>query len=352
MILDCLAVHAYRLALTEPVVWGGKPYQRREGRLLRLATQDGCIGWGDAAPLPGFSRESLSSVDAALVEAAAWCARRAVEPAEAVQPDSPLHAALDGFGWPSSVRYAVDLALADVAAQTLGCALPRALSARSARWLPTAGLVLGGDAVAHAAQRVQEGYRTVKLKVGRGAVETDAATVQAVRQAVGPDVALRLDANRAWSLDDAFRFAEGIASAAVAFVEEPLADPDALELLTRRTGLPVALDETLQAPGGAVAPWAAAAVLKPTLVGGLAATLRLAADAQRLQVPVVLSAAFESGIGLRGVVALAAATGAQAAGLDPYRWLATDVLNERLPLARPVIDVEALWTLSPAQLPP
>ena len=79
------------------------------------------------------------------------------------------------------------------------------------------------------------------------------------------------------------------------------------------------------------------------LIGGLAATLRLALHARSVGVRPVLSAAFESSIGLRGVAALAAATGAEPAGLDTARWLASDVLADPIRFDRRQLDVPGLF---------
>ena len=98
--------------------------------------------------------------------------------------------------------------------------------------------------------------------------------------------------------------------------------------------------------GAEIRGWASAAVLKPTLLGGVGATIRRAAEARSVGVRPVLSAAFESGVGLRGVAALAAATGAEPAGLDTYRWLAADVLGP-LPFDRPRVDVVGLFARPP-----
>ncbi len=162
--------------------------------------------------------------------------------------------------------------------------------------------------------------------------------------AVGLDVALRLDANRAWTDADARRFADALGDVMLDFVEEPLADPAGLPELWLDTGLPLALDETLQEIGGIdhVRGWAAAVVVKPSLVGGIAAALDISRRAAEVGVKTVISAAFESGVGLRGLVALGAATGGHAAGLDTYRWLARDVFDPRLPLDRPTVDVPGL----------
>ena len=337
------SLRPYRLPLTEPVVWGGTTYHHREGVLLRLGTDDGSVGWGDAAPLPGFSRETLAEATAALGIVASGLVGRTFDPHAVLR--GPLAEALDAAGLPSSARFAVDLALTDLAAQATRRTLAHVLHPDPAVTLPLAGLILSGaDAEAEAVRLVAAGYRTLKLKVGRDAPTRDAARVRAVRDAVGPAVALRLDANRAWTPDQVRAFAEGLGGVGIEFLEEPVADPADLPALWLDTALPLALDETLQHPDGAahLRGWAAAAVLKPTLVGGMAATLRLAAQARAVGVLPVLSAAFESGVGMRGVAALAAATGGHAAGLDPYRWLARDVLADRLPLDRPTVDIPAL----------
>ncbi len=322
-----LTLHPYALPLAEPVAWGGVAQTERRGVLVRAETDLGSVGWGDAAPLPGFSRETLQETTAALERAARG----------------------DASDLPSAAQCGLDLALADAEAQDAGRRL--AFSPDPAVTLPLAGLVLNGPGAEARAERLAEaGYRTLKLKVGRESVDADAALIRAARDAVGPAVALRLDANRAWSGADARRFADALGDVALDFIEEPLADPTGLPELWLDTGLPLALDETLQQPGPGspgggidhVRGWVAAVVLKPMLVGGIGAALEISRRAAEVGVRTVISAAFESGVGLRGLVALAAATGGHAAGLDTYRWLARDVLDPRLPLDRPTVDVPGL----------
>ena len=340
MTLASLDLARYTLPLTEPVAWGTERHRQRAGVLVRLADADGHTGWGDAAPLPGFSRETLAETRAALGKVAPALTGRTLDPL-AVAADGPFHQALDAVGLPPSARFGLDLALADLAAQTLGRTLPQTLHPDPAVVLPLNGLVMGGDAPARALALAEAGYAAVKLKVGRQSVGADVETVRAVRRSLPAAVALRLDANRAWSWGQAVAFAEGVAGLALDYVEEPLAEPERLPELWHDTGLAVAVDESVT-EGAALRGWAEAAVLKPTLIGGVVATLRRAAEARAVGVRPVLSAAFESGVGLRGVAALAAATGAQPAGLDTYRWLAADVLPP-LPFDRPRVDVPGLF---------
>ena len=336
----------YRLALREAVVWNGERRGHREGVLVRLTDPEGRTGWGDAAPLPGFSRETLEEARRALEAVGAVIVGRDLDAGDVLRPMGPFAQTLDVAGVPSSARFALDLALVDLAAQTLGRTLPQALHPDPAVVLPLNGLVMGDleDAVASASRLAEQRYRAVKVKVGRAAVDDDVAAVRDVRRALPDGVALRLDANRAWTWDQAVRFAQATADLDLDYVEEPLAAASRAPELWVDTRMPIALDETLQEPGGAAAVrgWAQAVVLKPTLVGGLMAALRLAAAARAIGVRSVLSASFESGVGLRGVAALAAATGAEPAGLDTYRWLAQDVLGP-LPFSQPTVDVAALF---------
>ena len=331
----------YGLPLREPVVWGGEAHGRRHGLLVR-AEGEGVVGWGDAAPLPGFSAETLDEVEAQLADLAATLRGRAFAPSDLL-PGGAVDRALAVLDPAPSTRFGIDLAFADLAAQALGRTLPQALHPDPAVTLRLNGLVMGtGESAAASARALAEaGYPAVKVKVGRQGVDDDVGLVAGVRAALPDAVALRLDANRAWDWDTAVRWAEGVEGLAIDYVEEPLAEPDRLPELWHDTGLPLAVDESVQ-EGREIRGWASAAVLKPTLVGGLSATLRLAAEARAVGVRPVLSAAFESGVGLRGIAALAAATGAEPAGLDTYRWLRADVTGP-LPFDRPSIDVPALF---------
>lgn len=331
------SVHPYRLPLTAPLTLAGVCHAAREGVLLRAEDATGRVGWGDAAPLPGFSTETRDEAAAALARLDGWRGRW--DDAEAI-------AALD---LPPSARFALETALLDLAAQAADRPMPHLLHPDPEVSLEVNALLAGDDPDAlarEAAARAAEGYRTLKLKVGRRPVEADVALVRTVRDRVGPAVALRADANRAWTLEEASTFAQGVRGLGLAYVEEPLRDPAELPVLWFDTGLPIALDESLagtdpdhlEGKG-----WAAAVVLKPTLLGGIARTLAFAHRARALGIVPVLSAAFESGVALRAAVALAAATGGAAAGLDPYRRLAADTLAPRLPLDRPMVDVPALF---------
>ena len=342
-------VRSYRLPLTAA---GFGPV--REGLLLRLSTpRGGAVGWGEAAPLPGFSRETLDEARRSL-ESLGFQAQSVPFDAE-----SPLEWAVGlSEEAPSSVRFAVESAAANLAASITGVTtaevLAHAAGTRPRSECDLAALLAGDprDWPARLDEAIDGGYGTVKLKVGRVDLSDEIAALGALPARLRPGVVLRFDANRAWSLDDALRFADAARDLPVEFVEEPLADPSDLEEFARRSGLPMALDETIHSgPAFRPADWpfVIAWVLKPTLVGGIVRSLGLAATAAAQGVRTVISSSYETGVGLRHLVSLACALPGvpTAAGLDTARALGADVTEPRFDTGTPSAFHGRDWAVRP-----
>jgi O-succinylbenzoate synthase len=343
-------LYRYDLALSEPVKLKAATLHRREGALIRLTADDGSAGWGEAAPLPGFSPESLEGTIEQLRAAAPELVGREMPPNLSVTDSSPL---LDQVHLTPSARFGLEVAILNLCATSRRKTLPDLLAGCPAKTVYTNGLLSGSTekVLTEASLMEETGYRAVKLKVGRRKVHEDTELVRRVREILGGDVSLRLDANRAWGFDEALEFARGISGVRVEYVEEPLAAPGRLAELAREWGLPVALDETLVGMKpeelGRHA-YARAAVLKPTLLGGVSRALDLAERAAGLGMAAVLSSSYESGVGIGALVGLAAAVGEVPVGLDTYRALAGDVINPPLPLPAPAVDV--LETMEAARM--
>lgn len=261
--------------------------------------------------------------------------------------NSHVFVAIEELDLYPSVRYAVELAVLDLTSRVIEKPLPYLLHPDPAVSLPINALITSeeGDVLR---QRVtgllESGYKTFKIKVGRLSPGVDADRVRTVRDLVGKDLEIRCDANQSWSIHQATEFAEATYGYRIAYVEEPLRIPEKMSLLWIDAQLPVALDESLIGlPSLEGKSYASAIVLKPTILGGIIRTLELADEARRLGMRAVVSSTFESGVGMRGNIALAAATGGEPAGLDPYNLLEYDVLEERLPLDKPVVDIPSIF---------
>lgn len=206
------------------------------------------------------------------------------------------------------------------------------------------------------------GCRTAKVKVAEpGQAEgEDEARLEAVRDALGPDGLVRIDVNGLWDVDTALRRLPVLDRAAggLEYVEQPCAEVTDLAVVRRRQHVPVAADESIRR---AADPYlvrdleaADVAVLKVQPLGGVRACLRIAQD---IGLPVVVSSALESSVGIAAGVALAAALPelTHACGLATVSLLTDDVaaapllpVDGALPVGKPVVVPAALDRLAAA----
>ena len=149
---------------------------------------------------------------------------------------------------------------------------------------------------------VAAGCRTVKVKVGDPA---GTARVAAIREAL-PDAALRIDVNGAWDVPQAAAQLAELAQFGLEYAEQPVRTLEQMRELRAATAVPLAADELIRVDGlfDEVAEVADVAILKVAPLGGVAATL---AAAQRIGLPVVVSSALDSSLGLAAGVAAACA---------------------------------------------
>jgi O-succinylbenzoate synthase len=261
----------------------------RRGVLVRLPN-----GWGDAAPLEGWSSESFEDV-------LEWI-RRGSDPASA---PASMRCALETSEWPLIHEK-----------------------------VPVNALLTGSaeEILAQSHTALAAGCQCLKIKTAELSFEEIPPLLERI-VAIAP-CRFRLDSNRGWSLSGTLRLAEEVSGFPIEYFEEPIADPLEIPELIDESEVPVALDETLRE----ISPedladfeGAAALVLKPTLFGGFGICREFAEAGAALGMSSVVSAAFESGVGIHVLGRFAASLEKiSAAGLDTYSRLQSDVLCHRL----------------------
>lgn len=336
-------LYRYSLALARPLSLKGATLRRREGLLLRLSADDGSEGWGESAPLPGFSKEGLEEAAQQLRRIAGSLIDQEVT---GDWVGGAIGRELDRIDPAPSVRFGLELAVWNLYASYVGKGLPDLLTPTARTEVPVNGLITGppANALREARRMRGAGYRSIKLKVGARTIAEDIGLVRDLGVEVGDNVYLRLDANRAWGYEAAAEFFRGVAEVDFEYIEEPLTDPGRLPELVHEFGVPVALDESLvgmEPEDLEEHRFARAVVLKPTLLGGISRTLRMVEISLRLGMTPVISSSYESGVGTAALVALAAGIGDRPVpvGLDTYRVLAGAVLEAPLGLPAPSLDV-------------
>lgn len=292
-----MKLYAYTLPLATPLRFAGHALTERHGLLIKLE-QDGRIGWGDCAPLPGFSQDTLEQCADAL---------KALRDGQAQEQDLP-----------PAARFALD------------CARWQLQNPTPLR-LPSPVPLLVGAPAEQLAQYEQLAERPgeVKLKLARASVEEEIALIYGLLER-NPKLKLRIDANRGWSYEQASHFAASVPLSALRYVEEPCRELNDTLRLHAQHRLPLALDETTQHPDYQYEslPGVRALVLKPTLIGSLARLQHLVEQATLDGVEVVLSSSFESNIGVSHLARLATElTPTSVPGLDTLSALGADLIE-------------------------
>jgi len=340
---------AFALPLARPLPAPRAPADYRQGLLLRLADEAGHSALVEAAPLAGFSPDTLASARRDL-EHFCRTARERPPPAGLEVLDGGFEAWLGPAGYGPAARFAVEAAVLGLVAARHGRSLARLLNPDAPTSVAMNGLVSGPkkDAADAAGRLVRAGYTTLKLKAGGLPAELEADRIAVVREAMGPGTRLRVDANRAWSVATARSVLGGLGSqaeaAAIDYVEEPARDLAGFRALGALGLTPLALDEGLGelAPAGlADIAGLHAVVLKPTLLG-LEGAAAFAREARRLGLGAVVGSTFESGIGIGILAQLAAAWAppACAAGLGTLEWFGRDLRLTPLETTPGIITVD------------
>ncbi len=291
----------YALPLERPYVTARGTLERREMVLLRLRTEAGIVGLGEAVPLSLRGGDTPRRVERSLVRIARRLARLEVA---AMASEEPLAAAVDavihvaaGRRLPPPAKAAVEMALFDLAGRISGTPLWRMLRGETSAPV-RCNATLAADSphrlVAEATAWRERGFETFKLKLGIG---DDAERAQAVREAVGPDARLRVDANGAWSTDQAVAVLDEIEPLGIELVEQPTASLREMAAVAAATAIPIAADESVttakQAQKAARAGACRLATVKLSKVGGIGAAAGIAAE-----LPVYLSSSLDGPVGI------------------------------------------------------
>ena len=333
----------YSLPLTEPLYLLGHKMHERTGLILRLHDEnDGTsvgdnYGEGEIAPLPGMHPETLSEAENQIGDYLSGNSLPAT-----------CSAALFG-----SVNFGLDMALRTMFQspnvskfhsfkETAGNDPKPSKIDFTGQIFPVNGLAVGSGTVLEmeCEELRNGGFKAVKLKVGQLTILQDIERVRLARKILGDEIALRLDANRAWEWEDAVKFAEAVQDFNIEYCEEPLLDSNKLEQLHLQTGMLLALDETLwyaptpksYAPAKHVSlSGIRALILKPGILGGWNNTKMWIEHAQKNGIHCVLSSCFESGLGLNWIALMANELLSEQfpAGLDTSKWFEQDLIEPR-----------------------
>jgi L-alanine-DL-glutamate epimerase-like enolase superfamily enzyme len=281
-----------RRRLREPFATAWGTVSERELVLVRLEDGSGAAGFGEAAPLAGYG-SGLEEVLAGL--------ERAREVLAGADSDGARER-LSGVSMTPEALAALDLALWDLSCRRVEAPLWRRLGAASAPEV-LVNATLAGSAAAEARRFRAAGVRCIKVKVGLG---DDFERIAAVRAAVGRDAALRIDANGAWSVEEAVAALASFERFEIELCEEPVHGLEAIARVASATAVPIAMDESAALEGALTRRVCDAACLKVARCGGISGLLSTAARAREAGYRVYLASTLDGPLGIAAALHAAA----------------------------------------------
>ncbi|MGA1790894.1 MAG: o-succinylbenzoate synthase [bacterium] len=336
-------IFRYDIPLLRPLNLMGRVITNRSGLIILVYGEKDGIGIGEVAPFPGLHKEDLA-------EARDYLCRVIDKITGSTIPEDlqQLRRWWDQHekSLPPSVTYGMEQALILLLASVRGIPLYQLLFKTYHPIVRINGLLTGNfdEIIRMAKQYIHEGYKTLKLKVGRRSLEEDIQIVKSVRSTAGSETGLRLDANRSWSLEEAVRFGKAVSPCQIEYIEEPTKTFEELSGFYQQTGIPVAMDESLSDWCETGSDWPLgirAVILKPDLIGGIFKTMEIAARAKDSQILPVISCSFQSGFAHAVLAQLSAGivNPEIAVGLDTYKWFQYDILQKPFHVKRGQVDV-------------
>ena len=341
--------HLYQMPLHNTFTTSHESLAARVGVIIEITTSDGLSGYGECAPLPTFAGAPLNDVLGSLPPLQRQI--QAKSPAEAL---SILYTQSSHLSSPTV--YGLETALLDIIGQhehlsftdllisTFTDTKKNTIITEKRARIPV-NAVIGAmsieETIQQAQQAINQGFRCLKIKMGPvTTIDTEVARLQNLRDTIGPNIQLRLDANEAWHFSEALTILNRCSNLDIQYVEQPLSRDNlaAMRQLREQISIPLAADEALSDLTSAKKILNAHAadifIVKPQLAGGLLASHQIIQAAHHHGLQSVITSTIETGIGITAALHLAAATPSVTfpCGLATLPMLANDLLSTPLSL--------------------
>lgn len=279
--------------------------------IVRILCDDGSVGWGEAPPTMAITGDSIGGIEAFV----AWMRPQLLgeDPRLLERIMEILHR---GSVRNTSAKAALDMAIYDLASKAAGQPLYRFLGGYRDELETdyTVSVNTPGEMGEDAARFVAEGYTMLKIKVGNGGLLEDLRRIEEIRKRVGDGIALKLDANQAWSAKEAISAIKTMerGGLGIELVEQPVkaGDLEGLERVTKSVDTLVMADESVFSPedASAVLRRGAADLINVKLMktGGLHRAVAICKMAESFRIPCMVGSMIESHLGVTAAAHLAA----------------------------------------------
>ncbi|RFZ77844.1 dipeptide epimerase [Lacrimispora amygdalina] len=282
--------------------------------VVRITADDGQTGYGEAPPTAVITGETKGSVRCAIEEFIA----PGLIGMEIENLDGIMRILHKSMVKNTSAKASVDMAVYDLFAKSCGKPLYKVLGGCKGEIETDLTISVNGteEMVRDSLRAIQQGFRILKIKVGKEG-QKDVERIKAIRQAVGPDIKLRIDANQGWTAKDAVRIIRKLEDMGIDMdlVEQPVNahDFEGLKLVTSQVQTPILADESVFSAMDAIHIIKERAAdlinIKLMKTGGIYEALKVCAIAECYEVECMIGCMLESKIAVSAAAHLAAAKG-------------------------------------------
>ena len=298
MKINQFIVKPYSIPFTNPLRTSGHTYTHRDGIWLCIKWED-YSGWGEAAPLVGFSKELLQEVHYTLEGF-----HQAID-GEIIDTEEMLFLIEAHTEGNPSARFALETAFYDLLAKHSDQSISTYLN-------PNAFTEISVNGIA-SMHTPEDGFHVLKVKVGFRNLFDEMEHLDLLRSSYGENILFRLDVNGAFDLPKAIRFCKEMEAFNIDYIEQPLPSGELVDLAELRyhTNIPIAIDESLtdfdSAEKNIEQQTADVFVIKPMISGGFVESKKIVELARQENIRVVITSSLETEVGRMACLHLAAA---------------------------------------------
>ena len=323
----------YKLKLKSPFKNASFAINEREGFIIRIVDENNFVGFGEVAPLPGFSLENIENCDVALNKL-----HYSIIEKSAKKIDFDLIQELQSISNLPSLSFGIEQAVISLLIKR-GELSSLLTNSKPIEINGLVGIEPKDEVLKKIDDLLIKGFKTIKIKIGGNNFEDDIELIKTITNRIDDSIKIRLDINGNWDYEKAEQAVNILDSTKIELIEQPVNNINELVMLADFSPIPVAVDETIKSSADARSIIEKSniqtIILKPSILGGIIETITLIKSAGKLGKKIIISSAFEAVVGRSALMLLSSlVNGNHAHGLNTAAYLAEDFGTDSYPITK------------------